>query len=177
MKFISYYTPNYQKQADRLRESLNGLGLPYTIEAIDNLGSWDKNTHYKPEFILKHLIGTDAVIWTDADSVVRENPILFDSIDCDIAFHRFKGKELLSGTVYFKNTVATISLLLSWIEINRENPEIFDQKNLDKAISYIENLKIYALPPEYVWIFDLSRDYYGGRKPVIEHFQASRENR
>jgi hypothetical protein len=177
MKFISYYTPNYQKQADRLRESLNGLGLPYTIEAIDNLGSWDKNTHYKPEFILKHLIGTDAVIWTDADSVVRENPILFDSIDCDIAFHRFKGKELLSGTVYFKNTVATISLLLSWIEINKENPEIFDQKNLDKAISYIENLKIYALPPEYVWIFDLSRDYYGGRKPVIEHFQASRENR
>lgn len=177
MKFISYYTPNYQKQADRLRESLNGLGLPYTIEAIDNLGSWDKNTHYKPEFILKHLIGTDAVIWTDADSIIRENPILFDSLDCDIAFHRFKDKELLSGTVYFKNTVATISLLLSWIEINRENPEIFDQKNLDTAIKLTSDLNISELPPEYCFIFDLSRDYYGGRKPVIEHFQASRENR
>ena len=117
------------------------------------------------------------MIWTDADSVVRENPILFDSLDCDIAFHRFKGNELLSGTVYFKNTVATVSLLLSWIEINRENPEIFDQKNLDTAIKLTSDLSIVDLPPEYCFIFDLSRDYYGGRKPVIEHFQASRENR
>ena len=177
MKFISYYTPNYEQQANRLRESLDGLALPYTIEAIDNLGSWDKNTHYKPEFILKHLISSDAVVWTDADSVVRENPILFDSLDCDIAFHRFKGKELLSGTVYFRNTAATIRLLLRWMAINLDNPEIFDQKNLDQAISEIEDLKIAELPPEYCFIFDLSREYYGGRKPVIEHFQASREKR
>lgn len=177
MKFISYYTPNYEQQANRLKESLDKIGLPYTIEAIDNLGSWDANTHYKPQFILKHLIGTDAVIWTDADSVIRENPILFDSLDCDIAFHRFKDKELLSGTVYFKNTVATISILLSWIEINRENPEIFDQKNLDTAIQLTSDLTISELPPEYCFIFDLSREYYGGRKPVIEHFQASRKNR
>jgi hypothetical protein len=177
MKFISYYTPNYEQQANRLRESLNGLGLPYTIEAISTLGSWDKNTHYKPEFILKHLIGCDAVIWTDADSIVRENPILFDELNCDVAFHRFKGKELLSGTVYFKNTVATVALLLSWIEINREKPNVFDQKNLDTAISLTSDLTIAELPPEYCFIYDLSREYYGGRKPVIEHFQASRENR
>lgn len=177
MKFISYYTPNYKEQVDRLRNSLNELQLPYCIEEIPNLGSWDKNTHHKPEFILKHLISSDAVVWTDADSVVRENPILFDSLDCDIAFHRFKGKELLSGTVYFRNTEPTIRLLMKWIAINKENPEIFDQKNLDKALTYIENLKIYILPPEYVYIFDLSRDYYGARKPVIEHFQASREKR
>lgn len=177
MKFISYYTPNYKEQADRLRNSLNELRLPYCIEEIPNLGSWDKNTHHKPEFILKHLISSDAVVWTDADSVIRENPILFNDLDADVAFHRFKGKELLSGTVYFRNTYATIQLLMKWIAINLEKPEIFDQKNLDEAISYIENLKIYTLPPEYVWIFDLSKDYYGGSKPIIEHFQASREKR
>ena len=117
------------------------------------------------------------MVWTDADSVVRENPILFDDLDCDIAFHRFKGKELLSGTVYFRNTEPTIRLLMRWIAINKENPEIFDQKNLDQAISEAEDLKITELPPEYCFIFDLSRDYYGGRKPIIEHFQASREKR
>jgi len=177
MKFISYYTPNYKEQADRLRNSLNELRLPYCIEEIPNLGSWDKNTHHKPEFILKHLISSDAVVWTDADSVIRENPILFDELDADVAFHRFKAKELLSGTVYFKNTAATIRLLLRWIAINLEKPEIFDQKNLDQAISETTDLNIAELPPEYCFIFDLSRDYYGGRKPVIEHFQASREKR
>lgn len=177
MKFISYYTPNYKEQADRLRNSLNELQLHYSIEDIDSLGSWDKNTHYKPIFILKHIVSADAVVWTDADSVVRENPILFDNLDCDIAFHRFKGKELLSGTVYFRNTEPVIRLLMRWIAINTEKPEVFDQKNLDQAISETEDLKIAELPPEYCFIFDLSRDYYGGRKPIIEHFQASRKNR
>lgn len=177
MKFISYYTPNYKDNADRLRNSLNELQLHYCIEDIPNLGSWDKNTHYKPIFILKHLINSDAVVWTDADSVVRENPILFDNLDCDIAFHRFRGKELLSGTVYFKNTPATIKLLFKWIEINNQFPLVFDQKNLDEAISYIDNLKISDLPAEYCFIFDLSRDYYLGKTPIIEHFQASREKR
>ena len=122
MKFISYYTPNYKEQVDRLRNSLNELQLPYCIEDIPNLGSWDKNTHHKPEFILKHLMNSDAVVWTDADSVVRENPILFESLDCDVAFHRFKGKELLSGTVYFKNSSKTIALILKWMEINKKKP-------------------------------------------------------
>jgi hypothetical protein len=116
-------------------------------------------------------------VWTDADSVVRQEPLLFYEIDCDVAFHRFKGEELLSGTVYFKKTPNTIKLLHEWIRINEQNPEQFDQKNLDLALSCIENLKIYTLPPEYVCIFDLSRDYYGGMTPVIEHFQASRDYR
>ena len=177
MKFISYYTPNYKEEADRLKNSLDELQLPYSIEGIDDLGSWDKNTHHKAIFILNHLISTDAVVWTDADSVVRENPILFDSLDCDIAFHRFKGKELLSGTIYFKNTIPTVTLLLKWMEINHSNPEIFDQKNLDEALSRVDGLKIIELPAEYCFIFDLSRDYYIGKTPIIEHFQSSRKHR
>ena len=177
MKFISYYTPNYKEEADRLKNSLDELQLPYCIEDIPNLGSWDKNTHYKPIFILKHLVSTDAVVWTDADSVVRENPILFDSLNCDVAFHRFKGQELLSGTVYFKNTPETIKLLLKWIEINQQCPMVFDQKNLDIALNFIENINIGELPAEYCFIFDLSKDYYIGKTQIIEHFQSSRKHR
>lgn len=177
MKIISYYTPKYTSVAKNLTESLERLTMPYLVKAIDDLGSWDKNCHYKPKFILEQIQNEDAVVWTDADSVVNAEPLLFYDLDCDIAFHRFKGKELLSGTVYFKNTEKTIKLLDKWIEINDFFPHQFDQKNLDLAISSIENLKIYTLPPEYVCIFDLSREYYGGMNPVIEHFQASRQHR
>lgn len=177
MKIISYYTPKYAKVAENLTASLERLTMPYLVKAIDDQGSWDKNCHYKPKFILEQLINEDAVVWTDADSVVNAEPLLFYDLDCDIAFHRFKGKELLSGTVYFKNTEKIIRLLDKWIELNDFYSHQFDQKNLDLAVSCIENLKIYELPPEYVCIYDLSRHYYGGMNPVIEHFQASRQHR
>lgn len=177
MKIISYYTPKYEKVAKTLLDSLGRHTTPYFVKSIDDQGSWDKNCHYKPKFILEQIQTEDAVVWTDADSVINAEPLLFYELDCDIAFHRFKGKELLSGTVYFKNTPNTIKLLHKWIEINNLYPQQFDQKNLDLAVSCIENLKIYTLPPEYVCIFDLSRDYYGGMNPVIEHFQASRQYR
>lgn len=177
MKIISYYTPKYTQVADRLRKSLEALTTPFYIQAIDDQGSWDKNCHYKPKFILEQLLNEDAVVWTDSDSVVNAEPLLFYDLDCDIAFHRFKNVELLSGTVYFKNTPETISLLHKWIKVNDEFPDLFDQKNLDSAISSMNSLKIYNLPPEYCCIFDLSRLHYGGMKPVIEHFQASRDYR
>ena len=109
--------------------------------------------------------------------MVLQEPKLFFQIDCDVAFHRFKGKELLSGTVFFKNTVKTVELLDRWIEINKENPEIFDQKNLDTAIKSISDISIIELPPEYCFIFDLSKDYYPRVNPIIEHYQASRKFR
>lgn len=177
MKIISYYTPKYAKVAESLTASLERLTMPYFIKSIDDQGSWDANCHYKPKFILEQLENEDAVVWTDADSVVNAEPLLFYDLDCDIAFHRFKGKELLSGTVFFRNTFETIKLLHKWIEMNDYFPHQFDQKNLDMAISSTETLKIYNLPPEYCCIYDLSREYYGGMKPVIEHFQASRQYR
>ena len=177
MKIISYYTPQYTEVANRLRESLERHRFDFFIKSIDDQGSWDKNTHYKPIFIKECLKNEDAVIWTDADSVLRQEPLLFHELTCDIAFHRFKGQELLSGTVFFRNTPNTQELLDIWIEFNNRFPDQFDQKNLDLAVNCIKNLKIYTLPPEYVCIFDLSRQYYGGMTPVFEHFQASREYR
>jgi hypothetical protein len=177
MKIISYYTPKYAEVAKNLTKSLENLTVPFLVQPIDDQGSWDANCHYKPKFILEHLINEDAVVWTDADSVVNSEPLLFYDIDCDIAFHRFKGKELLSGTVYFKNTYETIRLLHKWIELNDLFQNNFDQRNLDWAVSSMDSLKIYNLPPEYCCIFDLSRQYHGGMNPVIEHFQASRQYR
>lgn len=149
--------------------------MPHEVREIPDQGSWDLNTKFKPHLVLEHLPQHDYVVWTDADSVVRSHPFLFDELDCDIAFHRFKGQELLSGTVYFRNTEKTIELLHLWIKLNEENPKVWDQKNLDRAINTIRGLNIGKLPAEYCCIYDLSRQVYKNIDPVIEHFQASRK--
>ena len=172
MKIVSYYTPKYQTVVKNLIKSLEKFNLPHYVHELEEQGSWDKNTHYKPIFLLEQIIDEDAVVWTDADSVIKQEPKLFYELDCDIAFHRLNG-ELLSGTVYFKKTYNTIQLLKTWIKINEMNPQIWDQRNLDTAISQCE-LKIAELPPEYCFIFDISRIPYPNVVPVIEHFQASR---
>jgi hypothetical protein len=177
MKFISYYTDKYKNEAAKLRQSLESLNLNYHIAGIEDQGSWDANTHFKPIFIKQQIQSQPAVVWLDADCMVLDHPSLFYELDCDVAFHRFKGKELLSGTVFFKNTAKTAELLDKWIEINKQNPEIFDQKNLDQALKSMSDISIKELPPEYCFIFDLSKDYYLGVNPIIEHYQASRKFR
>lgn len=177
MKFISYYTYKYKNEAAKLKQSLEALNLQYHVAGIEDQGSWDANTHYKPIFIKQQIQNQSAVVWLDADCMVLQYPQLFFELDCDVAFHRFKDKELLSGTVFFKNTARTIELLDKWIAINEANLEVFDQKNLDQALKSMGDISILELPPEYCFIFDLSKDYYPRVNPIIEHYQASRKFR
>lgn len=149
--------------------------IPNEVRLIKDLGGWDLNTKFKPHFILEHLDNHPYVVWTDADSIIRSYPELFDALDCDLAFHRFKGQEVLSGTVYFANTLKAKEVLNNWIKFNEQHPELWDQRNLELAINKTRELRLTALPPEYCCIYDLSRAVYKNIEPVIEHFQASRE--
>ena len=179
-RIVSYYTRNtsYELEAKKLMESLEKLGLPYEVEVIDTLGSWQKNTHYKAIFIRRMMEKHDEdVVFLDADCVVRRYPKLFDEINAyeyvaDIAVHYFQGKQLASGTLYFANCPFVQALVDSWIEENKKNPNGFDQKNLQNVLERgWKNLTVFHLPPEYCKIFDLMADV---KDPVIEHFQASR---
>lgn len=181
-RIVSYYTRNtsYELEAKKLMESLEKLGLPYEIEAIDSLGSWQKNTHYKAIFIRKMMEKHDEdVVFLDADCVVRRYPDLFDEInaheyEAGLAVHYYKGKQLASGTMFFANCPGVQALVDSWIEENEKNPDVLEQKNLQNVLeSGWEKtlLSILRLPPEYCKIFDLMADI---KDPVIEHFQASR---
>ena len=173
---VSYFTENYRKEADKLIKSLKRNEISYVVKELSDQGGWDKNTHYKPIFLLEMMqLGFPYVVWTDADSEVIKPPTLFDTLDCDVAFHRFQGTELLSGTVFLNNTPKTIELLNKWIEVNNQNPTVFDQKNLDTALSLVPDLTIGELPPEYCFIYDLSFLEYGDLKPVFMHWQASRK--
>jgi len=174
MKIISYYTTLYQFEAQNLIKTLKKFPqIEYMVEERSESGSWELNTHYKAVYIKEKL--TEPVIWTDADSVLKQYPTLIETIDCDFAAHWFKDKELISATMYWNNTPKAHELLDKWIELNKLNSKLWDQVNLQNALTEIEDIKVIKLPPEYNFIFDLSREYYGNLNPVFEHYQASRK--
>lgn len=198
MRFISYYTDLYAWDAEQLLKSLARNGITdFSVERRPQLGSWERNTQYKAPFILEKLLEGKSVVWTDADSRIRQTPTLFSELDCDVAFFYltkqqvpdFKLPEnsnlspelierdgyLQSGTMLFNYTPNAIALLTKWISLNDQDHVQWDQWTLQAACEQIPGLKIAKLPPEYVWIDGISLDIFGPRKPVIEHLQASRK--
>lgn len=173
---ISYCTKGpYEKEAEKLRESLDKLKLPYHIQIIDSLGSWQKNCLYKPIFIKQMLAEhKKPVLYLDADAVVRRIPLWEEFNNVDFAVHYFRGEQLASGTLFFNNTLAALNLLDAWIEQNKIKPQELDQANLQETVErpgWKNRIKIRYLPAEYCKIFDLTKNV---DNPIIEHFQSSR---
>ena len=188
MKFISFYTGHYEWDAEQLKKSMTKFGIDTSnIEPREQVGSWEANTQMKAPFILEKLLENDSVIWTDADSRVRQTPSFFDTITTDVGLF-FLPKEqaggwvppehsilknvdsyLQSGTMYFKNNDRVIKLLESWIELNKKDSQQWDQWTLQVALQN-SDVTITNLPPEYIWITGMDSI----ARPVIEHTQASR---
>lgn len=185
---IAYYTKQtkYQTLSENLKHSTQIFSIPLHIKEIPDLGSWERNTHYKAEFILESLntLNQD-LLYVDVDAVFREYPKLLETLDCDIAYRtenfKWRKNEALSGTIFIKNTTASRNLLERWIELNKKNPahrykpETWEQANMQRAVEQTPGIKYYNLPPEYTFIFDHTKNMYPGLSPVIEHFQASRK--
>jgi hypothetical protein len=188
MKIISFYTGHYEWDAEQLKKSMNKLGIiNYDVEYRDGVGSWESNTQMKCNFILEKLKENDSVVWTDADSRVREIPSFFDTIETDVGFYflpaecanDFKLPDhsilkspisyLQSGTMFFRNTKSTINLLHKWNELNSLDNRQWDQWTLQVALAQ-SDVTITELPESYVWV-----DGVNSGSPVIEHLQASRK--
>ena len=184
---IAYYTKgtSYETLAQNLSNSCKSYDIPLILKPIADLGSWERNTHYKAEFILECLnTYPQNLLYVDVDAVFRSYPDLIDTLDCDIAYRtenfRWRNNEALSGTIYLKNCDSVKSLVSQWIAINNQTPasryapETWEQANLQKAVVNDPSINYYNLPPEYTYIFDHTKKLYKGLKPVIEHFQESR---
>ena len=172
MLFISYYTPNYKEEANRLIKSLDKFGLKYIINEIESKGSWQKNTQYKPEFIEKKLrFYNMPVIWVDADAEIVQYPAVFGSLNCDIAYVMFNG-ELLTGTLYLQPTERVFELLRLWREEVSRNDRFSEQKVLRIILKNFKCNKV-ELPQTYCQIFDTMADV---GEPVIIQYQASRKH-
>ena len=127
------------------------------------------------------------LVYIDVDAVVHSIPIHFKDYSCDIGLRyqdfRWRKNECLSGTIFLANNDRVMKLCEAWEKINvkeRANRNNLEQWNLGSAITSMKselNLNVKNLPPEYTFIFDSMKIMYPSVKPVIEHFQASRQNR
>jgi hypothetical protein len=186
---IAYYTKSsrYEDLSQNLKTSLQQFNLPYYIHGIDDLGSWEKNTHYKAYFIRKCLEDRNQdLLCVDVDAVFKSYPSLIPDLNCDIAYRtedfKWRKDEALSGTLFLRNNEKVKRFVDRWIQLNeavpaeRAKPETWEQKNMQVAQREFQDLVYFNLPPEYTFIFDHTRNMYPRLAPVIEHYQESRNS-
>jgi hypothetical protein len=149
--------------------------------SFEDFENWQQATRFKACFLLSCLLTVDEdLCWIDADARIRKIPrILMDpklSETYDLACVFFRDKELLSGTLWLARNPTTFKLVRRWMDLNQDpaNAKFIEQRNLQVALLDFPEARILRLPPEYAFIFDLSRKYTAGIEPVIEHFQMSR---
>jgi hypothetical protein len=170
----SYYTPKYAVEANGLVASCIKYGVPVYVEPLRDLGSWDANTHYKPTFIKNCLKKFNCdVVYIDADARFEFYPTLFENLDCDMAFYEgpvWNGhEELLSGTIFVRNSEATKRTIALWEKMCGISTE-WDQVVLQSCLD--DDLRVRKLPVEYCAIFDAPT--VKDKSCVIKHYQASR---
>ncbi|HPT36430.1 MAG TPA: hypothetical protein PK309_07870 [Bacillota bacterium] len=184
---VCYYTKGpYEAEAARLIWSLQQLlDVRYYVQEAPTPKNWLEGVHMRARFLqhCRKMFPDQVLLSVDADAYVHSDPWAgVPDCDCDIAVHTFKraGRqdEMLPGTLVLWPTDGTDNLLAIWAKQNKKTPDLPDRKTFALAVRAMrKNLKIAELPPEMAWIFDLSRNAYGQRTPIIEHLQASRSNR
>jgi len=194
--YISYYTENtpYEEEINKhLLPSLNRFNLSYDIKKIPDLGSWNKNTAYKSKFIKEMLLKHKcSVIFLDADAEIWKYPILFEQIPAkyDLGIHWLdwykmwrketghNTKEFLSGTMYIPYKRTSFFLIQSFIREIDRNPNIWEQKSMQKVVEANKKLQIYNLPYSYATIIlpnnQIPTNMIQKKDIVILHTQASR---
>ena len=188
MLVTAYHTGGrYTAEAIRLAKSCDRFGVEVDIHVIPSRGNWYDNTRYKADFLRQRRRSVSGpILWVDCDAVVHADlGPHFDNLDADIAAHYLRGSEFLTGTLWLADTDPVRTMLDRWcnyndIRLRSGRPRGGGQKNLAAVVASMQEkeLRVHRLPPELCYIFDISRRVYpDAGPPVIEHLQASRENR
>ena len=180
---VGYFTRNtfYEDHTRIFVKSLKRFNILYYIEGIESLGDWYKNVNYKPTFIKKMMkkFPEHNIVYVDCDAEFLGYPKLFEEIEDNIAVHLFdrkhfnkkcEGFEVLSGTIFLRNTDETYRLVEKWEEQCKRKPRQWDQKSLEQVL----HGNFYHLPEEYCKIYYAK---HGAKNPIIVHYQASRKVR
>ena len=198
IKFITFHTGGLYEELvyNCFIPSCERFGLDYEVFYKENTHDWNKNTRYKAKVILEALekYPDKDIVFIDADAVIHTFPSLFYEIPkkYDIAVHyldwykfwrNIEGetkRELLTGTMFFRNNSKVKKLIKEWIEANEKDPYSLEQRVLQKLLSKKPEIKIYELPIEYIAFRKQNGEFppfLKNKDIVIEHFQASREIR
>lgn len=179
---VSAYTPGYADLAGRLLWTAERHGHKSFIIPYPSRGSWEANGHVKPSalrYALEVAAGRD-LLWVDADAELVA-PWTWDLPGgADLAAHVLRrspqaNPELLSGTVLVRHASAE-RVVSAWQAACDRDAGRWDQRALAEAIA-TDGLALAELPPECCWIVDTSEEVYGPRRPVVVHYQASRDVR
>ena len=188
MLFISYVTKDHYLEVlnKYLFPSLTKWDLSFHIEYIEPAKDWYAATAQKCDIILKLLKCQEDIVILDADAEIVKFPQLFFDIpkSYDMACHYLDWgvqynkprdkKELLSGTMLWRNRDISIKVLETWKAEVDKNAHLWEQRALDKVLNRGTKLNIYELPYEYCSI----RRKDGTipcENPVIIHNQVSRQ--
>jgi len=185
--FVSFFTPQYEQEAASLIETLKAFSLDHEVIERKNLGDWYQNTRMKPAVVngaMLHHPGRP-VVWLDSDARVRRRPELFWRLACDVAAYRTVHQasgivEYLSGTVYLSGSPRSVEFASRWIAHCQFRTDVSEQFGFNDALAEAirdTSFRFEPLPVEYTFVFDRHRAEFPGVKPVIEHFQKSRETR
>lgn len=178
MLYVCFYTAGtlYEREAARLRASLDALGLDHYLVSIADKGSWKANAQFTAQFLIDMMeLHGRPICYLDADAYVWKPPALLEAITQDIGVHYRKNVELLNGTLYLSGSDKCRATIRRYAELVAQNEhDRNEQKYLDVAIREV-GPTVFRLPPSYCWIHDLMHEDIGDDQPVIEHLQASRE--
>ena len=175
---VSGYTEGtaYEDSAAELGASMDKLGVPYKMYPFTSTGNWELNTMMKAKSIKRALeeYQDRDVVWLDADAVVVQDPVFFRELrdrEFDVCCHRYRRNELLSGTIVFRHSEATMALVKDWADVDTPG---WDQRHL-QALMQGKHSNVVEIPLPYDYI---RMNGVGGRSRtpcgVIWHGQLSR---
>ena len=159
--FGAFYTKDTsyeQVVKDYLIPSCKKVGIDPIIEVVENKGTWIKNVAEKPRVILSQLNGyirdNDILVFVDADATIERYPIDLCKVpkECEIGYHTLNWndwygynnvtpvKELLSGTMIFRNTVNVRQLCAEWYKEAKDS-NIWEQRVLQQLMVQRDDIK------------------------------------
>jgi hypothetical protein len=191
---VAFHTPDevYQAEADRLRKSLDALGLEYVISVVEPESNWVRTTLLKPTWIAparKKLRGP--LLYVDVDAFVHNDPWPYVADQkADMAAVVYKNGQLNSATLWINDTPGAALILSEWaagagdrrgadrgdLEHTGDNGD----QGVLKLVVEAEEQKPHPafsfgrLPPNLATIFDRTDEYRFGDL-AIEQLQVSRE--
>ena len=174
--------------------SVSNFEFKKDVRGVMNLGSWQKNTSYKAQFILTMLEHhKENIVFVDCDAEILRYPDLFENIPEEYNFachildrNKWYGvkleerisKELLTGTMFIRNTPESKKIVQEW-SMACTISNIWEQQVLDMVLKK-NNIPVYELPLGYCYIKTLP----DGKDPIVEcdckvvvHNQVSRRLR
>lgn len=170
MKVISFFmNEQTERSALMLARTLDRYGYAHDFETVPDQGSFHKNRHHVPSWILWKLLDDpeQSVVWINPSATINEDPVLLKDIQTDFGVFQY-GPAYWAKTLFVRNSPMARETLRRWANLNNDYDERISCENFTKAIEEIKP-NVTLLPPTYSWINESFPKTYGKQKPIITH--------